>query len=289
MTSRFKQAMNERLKTVLAEMKEGEFVALSAIEPSPFDSIFLGNALEIAPGQSLMHYMRLNRFKSLLTNGAIYMRRLDLFELDPHEGRFPAANASQQYSLTQGLAEQLGFPSDSLKGHRNFIEGSMRKLTYVHCWFGWDNEDQEMWDEYGDHGCGVCVRTTARRLHEALGRLHDFSANLCGVTYSGDEHPVAEIISFLAACRKRPQFSHEREIRLIGQLGEKTWKASYTEDGLTTPDHQVVGVNFERLFERIYVGPNVSDAVFQEVESLGNKAAGCRVVHRSGVSPFQPS
>lgn len=280
--------MNDRLKTVLAEMKEGEFVALSAIEPSTFDGTFLDNALQIAPDQSLMHYMRLDRFKSLLTNRAIYMRRLDLFERDSHEGRFPAANATQQSSLTQGLAEQLGFPSDSLKGRRDFIEGAMRKLIYVHCWFGWDEEDQKMWCEYGDHGRGVCICTTPRRLREALGDLPDFNINLCGVTYSGDEHPVAEIISFLAACRKRPQFSHEREVRLIGQLGQKTWQASYAENGLSTPDYQMVGVKFERLFERIYVGPNASNAVFEEVESLGNKAAGCRAVHRSDVSPFQP-
>src|ERR1035437_10244580 len=278
--------MNDRLKTVLAEVNEKGWAALSAIEPSAFDSALFGNALEVAPGQSLMHYMRFDRFKSLLTNGAIYMRRLDLFELDPHEGRFPAANASQQSSLTQGLAEQLGFTADSLKGHRDFIEGSMRKLTYVHCWFGWDDEDQKMWDEYGDHGCGVCVRTTARRLREFLSLPPDMSINLCGVTYSGDENPIAEIISFLAACRKRPQFSHEREIRLIAQLGETTWQASYTENGLSTPDHQMVGVNFERLFERVCVGPNASDDVFQEVENLTNKAAGCRVVHRSTVPAF---
>ena len=277
--------MNDRLKVALAEMKEGEFLPLSAIGPSAFDSAFLGNALDIASGQSLMHYMRLDRFKTLLKNKAIYMRRLDLFDLDPHEGRFPAANASQQSSLTRGLAEQLGFAVNSLKGHRDFIEGAMRKLTYVHCWFGWDNEDQQMWDEYGDRGCGVCVRTTARRLHEALGRLPDFTANLCGVTYSGDEQPIAEIISFLAACRKRPQFSHEREIRLIGQLGDKTWQASYTQNGLSTPDHQFLAVNLERLFERVYVGPSASDTTFQEIEALANKAAGCRVVHRSSLSP----
>lgn len=279
--------MNDQLITVLAEVNEKGWVALSAIKPSKFDSAFLGNALEIHPGQSLMHYMRLDRFKSLLANGAIYMRRLDLFERDPHEGRFPAANANQQSSLIQGLVMELGVPADSLKGHRDFIEGSMRKLTYVHCWFGWDDEDQRMWDEYGDHGCGVCIRTTARRLTEALGQLPDFSVNLRGITYSGEDHPVPEVISFLAACRKQPQFSHEREIRLIGQLDEKTWQASYNKNGLTTPDHQMVGCSFERLFERVYVGPNATDAVFQEVQSLGNSAAGCRVVHRSSIPQFK--
>jgi hypothetical protein len=114
----------------------------------------------------------------------------------------------------------------------------------------------------------------------------DFSINLCGVTYSGDEHPIAEIISFLAACRKRPHFSHEREIRLIGQLGERTREASYTGKGLTTPNHQMVGVTFGQLFERVYVGPNASPAVFEEVEALANSAAGRRVVHRSALAPF---
>jgi len=278
--------MNDRLTTVLAEVNAKGWAPLSAIQPSPFDSGVLGNAFEVAPGQSLMHYLRLERFRDLLRNGAVYMRRLDLFELDTHEGRFPAANAHKQASLTEGFAAQLGLPPDALKARREFIEGSMRKLTYVHCWFGWDNEDQKMWDEYGDRGCGVCVRTTARRLGEALSLPPDFTINLCGVTYSGDENPISELISFLAACRKRPQFSHEREIRLIGQLGEKTSQASYTENGLSTPDHQMVRVNLERLFERIYVGPNASDPAFQEVEALGNKAADCRVVHRSSISSF---
>lgn len=279
--------MDERLKIALAEMKEGEFLPISPIQPSAFDSVFLGNAFDIAPGQFLMHYMRLDRFRTLVTNRSIYMRRLDSFQSDPHEGHFPSANASKLSSLTHGLVGQLGLPADALKGRRDFIEGTMRRLTYVHCWFGWDDEDHRMWDEYGDHGRGVCIRTTARRLGEALACVPDFSVNLCGVTYSGDEHPVAEIISFLAACRKRPQFSHEREIRLIGQLGEKTRQASCKESGMTTPDHQMVGINFERLFERVYVGPNASDTVFQEVEELGNNAAGRRVVHRSSVPQFE--
>jgi len=279
--------MKDRLRTALAEANKKGWAALPAIQPSPFDSTFLDKALEIVPGQSLMHYMRVDRFKSLLANRAIYMRRLDLFELDPHEGRFPAANASQQSSLTQGLAEELGISRESLKARRDFIEGSMRELTYVHCWFGWDNEDERMWDEYGDHGCGVCIRTTARRLRQALGHLPDFSTNLCGITYSGDEHPIAEIISFFPASRKRPQFSHEREIRLIGQLGDRTLQASCTENGLITPDHQMLPVDFERLFERVYVGPNASDANFQEIEVLGNEAAGCRVVRRSLIPRLQ--
>src|ERR1041385_5443948 len=105
--------MNDLLTAVLAEVNRKNWAALPPIHPSSFDQTFLGNALEVEPGQSLMHYMQLDRFKSLIANHAIYMRRLDLFQLDPHEGRFPAANTSKQSSLTQGLAGQLGFSADA--------------------------------------------------------------------------------------------------------------------------------------------------------------------------------
>jgi len=274
--------MNERLTPVLVEGDQKGCALFSALEPSPFDRALLGNALEVSPGQSLLHYLPLNRFKSLLTNRAIYMRRLDLFDLDPQEGQFPAANSTRQASIT----EQLGIPADVLKDRRDFIEGSMRQLTYLHCWFGWDVEDQRMWEEFGEKGAGACLRTTARRLREALCLPANFVVNLCGVTYSDDGNPVSELISFLPSCRKRPKFAHEREIRLIGQLGEKAWPATITSEGNTTPDHQLVPVNFERLFERVYVGPNAPDVTFQEIDALANDAAGSRVVQRSKILPF---
>jgi hypothetical protein len=278
--------MNEEFKKLLAGMKEGEFRALSGIEPSPFDSNFLSKALDVAPSQPLMHFIKLDYFKTLLKNGTIRMQRLDKFKGDPHEGRFPSANTSQQSSLTRALTEQIGVPADSLKGYSDFTGGAKRKLTYVHCWFGRDKEDQKMWHEYGEGGQGVCIRTTARRLKEALGQLPDFAVDLYGVTYSGEDHPIPEIVSIFAACRKQDKFINEHEFRLIGVLGEETWKSSYGENGLDTPDHQSLKVNLERLFERIYVGPNAPNAVFAEVESIANKAAGCRVVHRSNLPQF---
>lgn len=275
--------MNERLKTILSEVDKKGFVALSPVQPSPFDAAFLNTAFEVPPGQSLMHYMRIDRFKTLLTNCAIYMRRLDLFAGDPHEGQFPAANANKNSSLTRGFTEQLGLCANALAERQAFIEGTMRKLTYVHCWFGWDSEDNKMWEEYGDAGRGVCIRTTAQRLLQSLSKVPDLSVELYGVTYSGEDDPVSELISFLAACRKRPQFAHEREVRLIGQMRQTAWDR-YSSSGSEPPDFQMVGVDFGTLFERISVGHAASEQEFREVEVLANGAAGSRVVHRSTVS-----
>jgi hypothetical protein len=221
--------MTERLKAILSEVDKKGFAPLSPVELSKFDSAFLARALDVDPGQSLMHYMRIDRFKTLLTNRALYIRRLDLFAGDPHEGQFPASNATKDSSLTAGFAQQLGLSVTAFADRQAFIEGPMRTLTYVHCWFAWDAEDEKMWEEYGDAGRGVCIRTTARRLLQSLFPTPDLTVDLHGVTYSGEDNPVAELISFLPACRKRPQFAHEREVRLIGQMRQTAWDR-YSDD-----------------------------------------------------------
>jgi hypothetical protein len=272
--------MIETLESLKTRLDTAGMVPLSAIRPSAFESAFLNRALIVEPGQSLFHYMRVDRFKDLLRAGAIYMRRLDLFQMDPHEGKFPSANARELSSLARGVGSQLGLGRNPLDGYRHFQEGKMRELTYVHSWFAWDKEDPRMWKEYGDCGGGVCIRTTARRLREALTitRPH-FWMDISGVSYVGDEEPIPEVMSFMAVCRKRPQFAHEQEVRLIGQLDTHGWQ----ECGGTTPDHQLINANFERLFERVYIGPNASPVTFNELRSLANQAAGSKVVCRSTV------
>jgi hypothetical protein len=160
----------------------------------------------------------------------------------------------------------------------------MRQLTYVHCWFAGDHESAKMWKEYGHAGDAVCIRTTVRRLRQALLKVPHFAINVCGVIYSPEEYPVCELISFLAACRKRPEFRHECEVRTIGMLGDKAWPAEITEEGNTTADHMLVPLDLERLFERVYVGPTIPETIFSELEKTANKAADSRVIQRSKFS-----
>jgi hypothetical protein len=272
--------MNETFQSLKKKLDQDGVVPLCPVALSEFEGKFLGRALFVEPGQSLFRYMRVDRFRDLVQRRAAYMRRLDLFEMDPHEGKFPAANARELSSLASGVGKRIGFPHNPLDGYRGFLEGKMRELTYVLSWFGWDVEDPRMWTEYGDSGRGVCIRTTARRLREALTITQpNFSLDLSGVTYVGEDQTIPEVMSFLPVCRKRLRFAHEREIRVIGQLDTHGWQ----ECGDSTPDHQLIETNFERLFERVYVGPNVSAETFNELKRLGNEAAGCNVVCRSTI------
>jgi hypothetical protein len=272
--------MNENFESLKSKLDRDGVVPLCPIRTSAFESAFLARALIVDPGQSLFRYMRVDRFKELVRTGMIYMRRLDLFEMDPHEGKFPSANARELSSLARGVGEQVGFARNPLDGLRHFQEGKMRELTYILSWFGWEQEDPRMWKEYGDSGCGVCIRTTARRLREALTITHPHLwMDISGVSYVGDEQAIPEVISFMPVCRKRPKFAYEREIRLIGQFDTLGWQ----ECGDRIPDHQLIKADFERLLERVYVGPNVSEETFDELKGLANRAAGSNVVQRSTI------
>jgi len=282
--------MPRDLKQLIAEVEKHGFAIGSPIAVTGATSELFGNLQPVDPSQSLLHYLPLRRFVSLISGSAIYLRRLDLFQ-DTYEGKLPAANDSEFSDFTRQLMGQLGMTERDVNNWKRFLTGTNRKLTYVHCWFASDSEEVSMWRDYADGGKGVCLRTTARRLGEAISRRSHLGLDLRRVTYTGEQEALPEIISCLPAGRKqsRPEFIRECEVRIIGTITEKAWAAGFTTQDREPPDHQLISVNFERLFERIYVGPNAPDATFQEVESLGNKAAGCRVVHRSGVSPFQPS
>jgi hypothetical protein len=225
----------------------GRLAIGSPIAVTGATSELFGNLQPVDPSQSLLHYLPAHRLTSLISGAAIYLRRLDLFQ-DQYEGKLPTANDSEV--------------SDS------FLIGTNRKLTYVHCWFASDNKDMSMWRDYADGGNGVCLRTTPRRLQEAISRPPHLSSELRRVTYTGEQEALPEIISCPPAGRKqaRPEFIREREVRIIGTITEKAWAEGFTTPDREPPDHQLIPVNFERLFERVYVGPNAPDTTFREVE-----------------------
>jgi hypothetical protein len=279
--------MPRAIKELLAEVEKHGFAIGSPIAVTGATSELFGNLQPVASSQRLFHYLPLHRLASLISGAAIYLRRLDLFQ-DQFEGKLPAANDSGISDFTAQFMRQFGMTEMNVKNWKNFLTGTNRKLTYVHCWFASDNEDVSMWRDYADRGNGVCLRTTARLLGEAISRPSHLGLELRRVTYTGEQEALPEIVSCLPAGRKqaRPEFIRECEVRIIATITEQAWAAGFATTDGEPPDHQLVAVHFERLFERVYVGPNASDVTFQEVEALANKAAGRRIVHRSSLSPF---
>jgi len=265
----------------MREIDQQGFSIGAPIRLTSAEGQLFGNAMFVDPDQPLMHYMPLERFRSLLKHRAFYMRRLDLFEGDPLEGKLPAANEVETPNFTAAVQQQLGISPAFLENRRQLINGLLRELTYTHCWFGSDTEDTNMWTRYGDRATGVCIKTTAKRLLAAVTSTPDLSVQIHGVTYSDEQTPISEIISFVPACRKQARFRDEREFRLLASISVAASEKYSGEAGIKTPEFQLVPVNFDQLFQAVLVGHKANDSSFSEIEQAANAVAGSRVVRHS--------
>ena len=141
-------------------------VALPPISLTPVESELIGNAISVNPYEPLMHYMKHKYFMQMLATAQLHMRRLDTFDDDPIEGLYPEANKHEHSSFDVALLTQMGASQNmAARIASNQIK---RQSAYTHCWFGDVLENKPMWENYGDQGRGVCLRTTAIRLASSI-------------------------------------------------------------------------------------------------------------------------
>ena len=124
-----------------------------------------------------------------------------------------------------------------------------------------------MWSHYGDRGCGVCLKTSVRRLQESLLAKPPFFPQIHKVSYLPEQVPIPTVISSLAACRKRPEFAHEKEFRIVLELGFDQCPKD-AAGALLPPDYHMVPVDLDRLIETVVVGPDARGTLFEELEAL---------------------
>jgi hypothetical protein len=124
--------MPRDIKELIAEVEKNGF---AIGEPIPIDGAtaeLFGNLQPIDSSQSLLHYMPVGRFESLIANKALYLRRLDLFQ-DQFEGTLPAANDSTTSDFTAQFSRQFGMTEKDIENSKRFVTGTHRKHNYVHC------------------------------------------------------------------------------------------------------------------------------------------------------------
>ena len=270
---------NQRILDLLKRVECEGAVALSPIELTSIESELIGNAVSINPYEPLMHYMKFEYFMQVLTSESLRIKRLDTYEDDPLEGLYPEANNHQLSSFDSALFQQLGAvqnPQDLIRSNRIH-----RRSAYVHCWYADLLENKSMWEEYGDKGRGVCLRTTACRLESSVKRPADLLTRVCRITYLDEHAPIPTAISFLPFSRKRTKFANEKEIRLIAEI---TMEALPKDaDGyLQMPEEsRRLPVDLERLLEAVVTGPNFDKSKLQELEAAVRAKISGRVVRES--------
>lgn len=247
-------------------------VAIAPLQMDAFDAELHHNLwFAFDKEQVLSHYIRLDYFRCILEASALWLKRLDLYgDDDRYEGRFPAANRTQEATVSARLTSDLNIKRD----HDAMIASQeiARQYSYIHCWFGQDAESLPMWERYGDSGRGVCIRSSTARIRQSVlslgSHLHLHPGK---VTYSDEGTPIGTLFSSAPAFRKHPNYRDESEFRLLAQM---TFGHHPTDpDGhlAPAPEFQLVPVSLSDLVAEILIGPRCDIDEIEEVFELGRR------------------
>jgi hypothetical protein len=273
---------NQQVIDLLKRVDREGAVALPPIKLTGVESELIGNAISVNPYEPLMHYMKFENFMKMLASESLRTKRLDTYEDDPLEGLYPKANQHELASLDSVLFQQLGAvqnPEELIVSNR--IE---RQSAYIHCWYADVFENKSMWEEYGDDGRGVCLRTTACRLESSVRHSDDLLTRVCKITYLDEHTPIPTTISFLPFSRKRTKFSGEKEIRLIAEIKMEALPKDSNGYLLTPEETRHLPVNLERLLEAVVIGPNCDQAEVAKLKVAVHAKITGRIVWSSSLA-----
>lgn len=213
---------------------------------------------------SIWRYMDLPKLAALLTSSSLWFARADLLG-DPHEGAYGQFNHENRKQAWAGEYDRLGEEGFArfLKDNSSFARELVRR-THVSCWHMNEEESVAMWRAYAGAGQAVAVRSTYRRLCEAI--VDKESVYIGEVNYVDPASTwIPEGNFFYPYVHKRRSFEYERELRAVTQH----WPTEKIAEGanwldVPTVDGVSIKVELPRLIEAIYVGPQ-QPAWFRDV------------------------
>jgi hypothetical protein len=208
----------------LRDLTTGKIVAISG--PVSADAL----PFRIAdPNAQLWRYGDYWKFKGLFGENKLYFRRADRLS-DALEGRFTEANKKQvSASCAAAFADlKLGDPTQIRE-----IQEGLRVFRFLTCWHKNTHESRRMWGEYTKSTNALVITTKTPRLRAVFGeRCAAFD-----VEYIDEDKTLPELHSLAAlAFKRRLQFSHENEFRVVYTASDEMIYADREEDfGRTLP------------------------------------------------------
>ncbi len=164
-------------------------------------------------------YMDLPKLVSLLANG-LYMCQLKQLG-DDFEGRLRPLQVALFESavnaiVATGKAEGRDALERETRGGWRSMHDTMRKNCYVSSWQLAQHETWWMWKVYCNSDCGVVVRSTYRRLYDAIPPLSPTMRHVLIGRVTYDEHMNPDPLRIVTA--KYPWFKDENELRVFCDL-----------------------------------------------------------------------
>lgn len=240
----------------------------------------------------VLRYLTFRKFISLLELEAMWFSRLGALQ-DKFEGKLP--NKARECSIARHrkYAEQLAaYPELVTRiqtmADRNEADG--RKMFAVNCWFLGELETEKMWNDYGEEGNGVAIRSTVEQLSisfHKLGGLNQMSVidRVKYVDFESHDMDEKEAINIdKVAFLKTKNKINEQEVRII------TPNVCFNSDGISVNQDQFtqkglyVKCQLQTLIQAIIVGPCAEPHFFTLIERLAGRYRLCVDVTKSQLS-----
>ena len=159
-------------------------------------------------------YLTFDKFKWLVEESRLYMPCLFDFQ-DQLEGRSP--NGQKDWWTTTANSEtnpdRKKIILDNFKKIESFAE-SFRKKYFVSCWHLNDFESPKMWGEYANTYASVAIKTTYKRLANALPNYLNIGM-VRYINYKNDRLPETFNLFDYVMHKDNDQFGLESEVRVI--------------------------------------------------------------------------
>lgn len=237
---------------------------MTTILKSPIDP-------ELSNNLVLRRYLDLPKFIDLLRTQSLYLCRADLFQ-DKFEGSFtPSLRAAIQEAY---LHNKSNFSYEKFKKE-------LREGVYINCWTLGLNDNMALWELYGKSEASVAITTTVGRLRKEIAESTLSGAtNLCKVEYVKHwNDPKINIIPYSNVFRyKVIAYDFEREVRIIHDRFEESFKKSNKENGLH------LSVRLNSLLRSINVSPSAQPWFIDLVKDVTGRYGVTTPIKRSKLS-----
>lgn len=254
---------------------------------SLFDKIAQSIPQPLSEDLDIWRYMDFTKFVALLETQSLFFARVTHLD-DPFEGSFPSSQTPMDRVL--GMLPRSAFPegttvtvspSPGLEDHWKV----MRNWAMVSCWHAVSHESAAMWKLYAATGVGLAIRSTVKRLRQALGNPPPLPPGFFG----GDRYHIGmiEYIDFSSShipidngaaqfFHKRRSFEHERELRVLLMRWPVKANNWFDYDQRPVDSGQQLPVDLKTLIHEIRVAPQAPqwywDLVTKVVSRYGVKA-----------------
>ena len=236
---------------------------------------------------SIVKYMDLTKFVSLLFKKALFFCRVDKLE-DQFEGTTSKVNFDLRVRQQTIMNKQFNWSlsnDEILKRVKNLyeFEKKQKALNCVNCWNKKDNESAALWKIYSDFSKGIMIKSSIGRLIRAL-EIAKKDVSLSEIRYIDyDVDIMPDGNSSFPFLHKQKAYSYEDEVRLIYNIIpeeglEYDWAIEEVQEGI------YIEVDLAELIDEIVIGPYSPKWYTNIIQDIASKYGLNKAIVKSALS-----